>query len=372
MDYIADRTRTIDASAIRKIWELAITMTDPVDFSIGQPDFHASPELKAAAIDAINADHDTYTLTAGVNSFRQALAGKISEQFGWADPQILVTAGLSGALLLALMTTANPQDEVLIPDPYFVSYCHLTNLVGAKPVYIDTYPDFQLRPEQIAAHITKKTKLLMLNSPANPTGQITSVDNLKAIAEIAREHQLLVVSDEIYCDFAYDQPCPSIASYYENTLVLRGYSKSYGVPGWRLGYVAMPQHLAPVFEKMATLQQYTFVCAPHPFQLAAQATLDCDISGQIDNYRRKRDLIYNGLKGSFDLVRPEGAFYCFVPAPGPNATDFVAQAIKNNVLVIPGAAFSQRNTHFRLSYATSDERIKTGAQRLCQLAEQFA
>ena len=372
MDYIADRTKSIDASAIRKIWEMAATMTDPVDFSIGQPDFHASAALKAAAIEAIQADQDTYTLTAGVSSFRQALAAKISHQFGWSDPQILVTAGLSGALLLALMATANPQDEVLIPDPYFVSYRHLTNLVGAKPVYIDTYPDFQLRPELIAAHITKNTKLLMLNSPANPTGQVSSPEQLMAIAEIAREHRLLVVSDEIYADFAYDQPCPSIASYYQNTLVLRGYSKSCGVPGWRLGYVAMPEHLTGVFEKMATLQQYTFVCAPHPFQLAAQATLDCDLSGQIDNYRRKRDLIYDGLKGSFDLVRPGGAFYCFVPAPGPSATDFVTQAIKNNVLVIPGSVFSQKDTHFRLSYATSDERIKTGAQRLCKLADQVA
>lgn len=368
MDYIAERGKCIDASEIRRIWQLAATMTDPVDFSIGEPDFPAPERVKAAAIEAIRQDKNTYTLTTGIEPLRTAVAGRIADQLGWDNPGVLVTSGLSGALLLALMATVNPGDEVLMADPYFVSYKHLVSLHGGTCVFIDTYPDFQLSAEQVAAHITPKTKMLLLNSPANPTGTVYTAENLRAVAEVAREHELLVISDEIYELFSYDTPAVSIAEFYENTIVMRGYSKSLGVPGWRLGYIAVPEHLGGLLDQIATLQQYTFVCAPHPFQIAALEAFNTDMSSLIDAYRTKRNLVYEGLKDSFGLLQPQGAFYAFVPAPGGDATAFVEKAIKNDVLIIPGSVFSQENTHFRLSYATSDEDIAKGVERLNALA----
>ena len=369
MDYVAERATRIDASGIRRIWQMAANMTDPVNFSIGQPDFDAPEALKAAAIKAITENCNGYSVTAGIDPLRQSLAERIGEEFGWPDPRVLISSGLSGALLLSLMGTINPGEEVLIPDPYFVSYRHLVNLLDGKCVFVDTYPDFQLDPAGLSEKITPKTKLLLLNSPANPNGVVYSAEQLKAIAQVARQHELLVLSDEIYAEFSYDGPAASIASFYENTIVLRGFSKTYGVPGWRMGYVAFGPGLAEIFEQMATLQQYTFVCAPHPFQVACADALDCDMSHQIDHYRRKRDRIYNGLKDVFSLTKPGGAFYAFPAAPGGDGEAFVAEAIRNDVLIIPGNVFSQRNSHFRISYATSDEDIDKGIERLRRLAE---
>lgn len=370
MKYTSDRTKLIDASGIRRIWQMAVDMSDPVNFSIGQPDFDAPEALKAAAIEAINHGCNGYSVTAGIDPLREKLAAGVADEFGWADPQILISSGLSGALLLCLMATVNPGEEVLLGDPYFVSYRHLVNLLDGCCVFIDTYASFEIDPDQLSEKITAKTKLLLLNSPANPSGAVCTAGKLKAIAEIARRHELLVVSDEIYAEFSYDGPACSIASFYENTIVLRGFSKTYGVPGWRMGYVAFGPNLGEVFEQMATLQQYTFVCAPHPFQVACMKALDCDMSEQIDHYRRKRDRVYEGLKDAFELSKPGGAFYAFPAAPGGDGEEFVRRAIENDVLIIPGNVFSQRNSHFRLSYATSDDNIDKGIERLRRLAEE--
>lgn len=367
MDYLSERSKTVDASAIRKVWQMAVHMKDPANFSIGEPDFPTPQAIKQAAVQAILNDKNTYTLTAGIDPLRQKLAERITNEFQWKNPGILVTSGLSGALLLILMATVNPGDEVLIPDPFFVSYRHLTNLFNGKCLFIDTYPDFALSAEKLEAMITPKSKILILNSPSNPSGAVYSQEQLKAVAALARKHHLLVISDEIYRDFSYDQPAASIAQYYENTLIMRGMSKSYGIPGWRMGYISAPEHLSELMDKFITLQQYTFVCAPHPFQIAAITALDCDMSEQIEAYKAKRDLIYNGLKEKFNLVKPGGAFYAFVPVPGGDATAFVTKAIANNVLIIPGQAFSQRNSHFRISYATKNEKILQGIERLNQL-----
>jgi len=367
MDYLAQRTHCIDASGIRRIWKMAATMTDPVNFSIGEPDFHTPDIIKQAAIDAINNDNNGYTLTGGIEALVEKISTATQKEFGWENPSVLVTSGLSGALTLAMMAMVEAGDEVLIPDPYFVSYAHLVNLHGGTPVFIDTYPNFTLTSAQIEAAITPNTKILMLNSPGNPTGVVYSENDLKEIATVAKKHNLLVISDEIYSEFSYDQPAKSFGHYYENTMVLRGFSKSYGMPGWRLGYIAAPQILDSIMNSIASLQQYTFVCAPHPFQKAAVTALDCDLTQYIEDYRIKRDLIFNGLKDTFELIKPHGAFYAFVKAPGGDATSFVEKAIQNNVLIIPGSVFSQKNTHFRISFATSNTQIEKGIQRLLSL-----
>jgi len=363
---IARRLDRLDASGIRKVFDLAAGMADPINLSIGQPDFDVPPPVKDAAVQAIGAGRNKYTQTQGDADLRAAVARRARREFGWADePPILITSGVSGALLLALLATVDPGDEVVFADPYFVMYAHLVHLVGGHCVTVDTYPDFRPDAAKFAEAISDRTRLLILNSPANPTGCVYTEDELRALAELAAQRNLLVISDEIYDAFCYDGPFHSIASMYPNTLLLRGFSKTYGMTGWRMGWCT---GAAPLLEKMTMLQQYTFVCAPSMAQAAGRAALATDPSGHVADYRRKRDMVFETLGEAFGLVKPAGAFYAFVPAPGGDATAFVEKAIAHNVLVIPGSVFSERDTHFRLSYATSDEKLQEGLEILKSLA----
>jgi aspartate aminotransferase/aminotransferase len=365
---LADRTGKIDASGIRKVFALAAELEDPVNFSIGQPDFDVPDALKDEAIKAIKDGLNKYSQTAGDSLLKEKIAEQVKNEFGWAEPAVLVTSGVSGGLLLAFMALINPGDEVIIPDPYFVMYKHLVNMLGGKCVFADSYPDFKLPVEKIGEAITAKTKLIILNSPCNPTGVVYSEQQIKALAEVAAEKDILVMTDDIYEKFCYDGDCPSIAHHYDRTLLLRGFSKSYAMTGWRLAYTAAHGSLRDVVEEMTKIQQYTFVCAPTPFQQAAIAALDYDVSDLVDAYRKKRELLYEGLKDKFELIKPGGAFYAFVKAPGGSGTEFVEKAIANNVLVIPGNVFSEKDTHFRISYATSNDKIQEGIEILRKLA----
>lgn len=363
---IADRMRLLDASGIRKVFDLAAGMKDPINLSIGQPDFDVPEPIKAEAVDAIRRGENRYTQTQGDAALRGAVAGACRREFGWDDDRpYLISSGVSGALVLTMLALVNDGDEVVFTDPYFVMYSHLVNLAGGVPVPVDTYPDFRPDVGKIAAAITDRTRMLILNSPCNPTGAVYDEAELRAIAELAGRHDLLVVADEIYNLFCYDQPFVSIASFYDNTLLMRGFSKSYAMTGWRIGWCTGP---APIIEKMTMLQQYSFVCAPSFAQAASVAALKTDMSGASAAYKRKRDMVFDALGEKFSMVRPGGAFYAFVPAPGGDATAFVRRAIANNVLIIPGNVFSTRDTHFRISYATSDERLAEGLEILASLA----
>jgi len=203
-------------------------------------------------------------------------------------------------------------------------------------------------------------------SPASPCSKTI----LPSTATVKMDIRLVANQnpDEIYEKFCYDGDYTSIGKFYDKTLLLRGFSKSYAMTGWRLGFAAAPQSLKNVVEEMTKIQQYTFVCAPTPFQKAAIAALDYDVSKHVEAYKKKRDLLYEGLKGSFELVKPGGAFYAFVKAPAGKASKFVEKAIKNNVLIIPGNVFSEKDTHFRISYATSDDKIRQGVEILRKLS----
>lgn len=364
---LADRTKLIDASGIRKVFALAEKLKDPINFSIGQPDFDVPDELKEEAIKAIRAGQNKYSQTAGDTLLKEKIAERIKKEIGWDRPAVMVTSGVSGGLLLAFMALINPGDEVIIPDPYFVMYKHLVNMLGGKCVFVDGYPTFQLPLEKIRRAVTDKTKLIIVNSPSNPTGVVYGEEQIRKVAEIAAKKNIIVLSDEIYEKFCYEGRCTSIARYYDRVIVLGGFSKSYAMSGWRLGYAAANEVLKDVIEEMTKIQQYTFVCAPSPFQKAAIAALDYDVSRFVAAYRKKRDLVYEGLKDKFELVRPGGAFYAFVKSPAGTATEFVEKAIANNVLIIPGNVFSEKDTHFRISYATSDEKIKQGVEILRRL-----
>jgi aspartate aminotransferase len=277
-----------------------------------------------------------------------------------------VTSGVSGGLFLALMATVNPGDEVICADPYFVMYKHLVNLLGGKAVPVDTYPDFKLTAEAVEAVATERSKILMVNSPSNPTGVTMDKSELEALAAVAKRLDLLVITDEIYESLQYDELPSTMVGMYDKVILLNGFSKNAGMTGWRVGFAAGPEE---IIQHMNTLQQYTFVCAPSFAQKAAVVALQMDMSEKIEAYRRKRDLVYYGLRNNFDVVKPGGAFYIFPEAPGGDGDAFVMKAIEHNVLIIPGSVFSEQKTHFRISFAAADEVIKQGVDVLNEIAE---
>src|SRR4051812_21956874 len=372
MPRLAQRVGRIDSSGIRRIFDLAKSLKDPINLSIGQPDFDVPPQLKQAAHAAIDAGRNSYTLTQGIPELREQIRGE-ERAFTRRDHQpnqVLVTSGVSGGLFLALLALIDDGDEVIVPDPYFVMYKHLTRLFGGVPVYLDTYGDaFGIDPAKLEKLITRKTKLLLLNSPANPTGRILTRAELEGIAKVCAKHGVLVVSDEIYRHFAY-VPMTSMAEVYPDTLVLVGHSKSFGMTGWRLGYACGP---ADVVEAMTKVQQYSFVCAPSIVQYAALACPQVDLSQHISDYAAKRDLMYGLLEDTFEIGPPDGAFYLWAKAPtGFTGPSFVEKAIANNLLIIPGNVFSERDSHFRICYTVPDAKLRQGAELLVALSARTA
>ncbi len=369
---ISQRAMEIDASGIRKVFDLAAKLQDPINLSIGQPDFDVPDPIKEKAIAAIRAGKNRYTPTQGIGELIEPIRRDVCAGTGWRDPGVLILSGTSAGIMLGMFATLNPGDEVIFLDPYFVMYKHLPRLIGAVPVPVNSYPDFRLHPERIEAAITPRSKMLILCSPNNPTGIALTPKELQAAADLAKKHNLLVLSDEIYDAFCYQKHHSIAPLLPEQCILLKGYSKTYAMTGWRLGYAAGPK---AIIEQMTKLQQYTFVCAPAPAQYAALELLHAgsvDMTAHIDDYRRKRDRIISGLSTHFAINNPDGAFYAFPKVPGSlTATEFVNRAVANNVLVIPGTVFSGQDTHFRLSYAASDQTIERGITALNTLAEEI-
>jgi aspartate aminotransferase/aminotransferase len=362
--WLSARTKQFDSSGIRKVFDLSAKMKDPINLSIGQPDFPAPEPIKRAAIDAINADRNGYSQTQGIPDLRERLQAIVHQQYGHDDRRVLVTAGTSGSLVLAMLALVDPGDEVIVFDPYFVMYPALAAMVGGKAVYVDTYPDFYIDVDKVAAAITPRTKLILFNSPSNPTGMVASPEVARDLAELAARHHIALLSDEIYRLFCYDAPLPSPAAWNPDTIVVDGFSKSYGVTGWRLGWVHGP---AAIIDKMTMLQQYTFVCAPHPLQWAAVAALDVDMEPQAAEYSRRRHLVLDGLRhAGYEVAPAAGAFYVFpqVPESCGSGQEFVERAIENELLIIPGGIFSRRDTHFRISYAANEQTLQRGLEVL--------
>ncbi len=364
--WIAERMRHIDASGIRKVFELARSLKDPVNLSIGQPDFDVPQPIKAAAKEAMDRGANAYTVTQGIPELRSKIRDDVDRRYGHAEREVFITSGTSGGLVLALSCTINPGDEVVIFDPYFVMYPHLVTLAGGNAVYVDTYPNFRIDIDKVRAVLTPRTKVILVNSPANPTGVLHERESLRALATLARERRILLMSDEVYRVFSYDAPFCSPAEFNDEVLVFDGFSKAYGMTGWRLGFAHGPRGL---IQEMIKLQQFSFVCAPSIVQHAGAVAWDYDVSGIVADYRRKRDRIYEGLKGHFEMTKPGGAFYLFPKAPWGTSTEFVAEAIRNNLLIIPGNTFSKRDTHFRLSFAADERTLDRGIEILNRIAE---
>ncbi len=388
---ISQRCRELDTSGIRRIFELGAQLNDPINLSIGQPDFPVPDEIKAAAVDAINANHNGYTLSQGIPQLRKRCAKQLHDELGWPDSiaapgktegggiGLIITSGTSGALYLMNMALLSPGDEIIIPDPYFVAYPAMAKLAQGRAVRCDTYPDFRMTAERIEPLITERTKAVLLNSPANPTGVVLTREECAQILELCRSKGVLLVSDEIYSEFTFADaaaetpvglraPSPaSVSGSHEDILLIRGFGKSFGCTGWRMGFAAGPEAL---IREMTKLQQYSYVCAPAPLQYGCMSAYDVDITELVDTYRARRDMVLGELGKVTEVFEPGGAFYCFVKVPeklGMTSQEFFERALERNVLLIPGNAFSSKDTHFRISMAVAEDKLKRGVAILAEL-----
>lgn len=365
--WIADRMRRIDASGIRKVFDLAARMTDPINLSIGQPHFDTPEPIKQALNKAVAEGKNAYSQTQGIAPLIEKIQKSVDAQYGHSDRKVFISSGTSGGLMLALSVLVNPGDEVIVFDPWFVMYKHLTTLAGGKVVEIDTYPDFRIDLNRVRDAITPRTKVILCNSPANPNGAVASAADFERLAKLAAEKDVALISDEIYKTFCYDRPFVSPARWNEQTIVIDGFSKSHSMTGWRIGWAHGPQH---VIQQMLKLQQFTFVCAPHPVQYAGLVAWDYDVSDRVAEYKAKRDFMVAQLQDDFEIHGAEGAFYLFPKAPWGTGSEFVAEAIRNNLLIIPGNVFSPHDTHFRISYAAENRTLERGVEVLRRLARQ--
>lgn len=374
---LSQRALSMRPSGIRRVFELAATKTDVINFSIGQPDFDVPDAVKRAAMSAIESGHNGYTVTQGIAPLRAGLQAKLAHELDWdfgtnGSSDVLVTSGTSAGLFLSYFTLVNAGDEIVLPDPYFVVYPQLAAMVGATVRYCDTYPDCRMTAERIEPLLTERTKFVLINSPSNPVGVVLNESELRDIVDLCNSRGVIVVSDEVYDEFTYSDGLEggrfaTPARFTDQIVVLRGFSKTYGMTGWRLGYAAGPKSL---IERMTTVNQFSFVCAPSMVQHAGAAALGVDMGAQVAAYERKRDLVMEMLGDVTKVVQPAGAFYAFPEVPehmGLSATEFFEQAAEAGVLVIPGSVFSERDTHFRISFAVSDAKLRAGLERLRSL-----
>lgn len=364
--WISQRSHAFDSSGIRKVFDLAAKLKNPVNLSIGQPDFDVPDEVKNACIDAIQNGKNAYSPSQGIGPLRERLKQDIQQRYGHEDRDVFISSGTSGGLVLAILSMVNAGDEVIIFDPYFVMYEPLVRLVGGTPILINTYPDFRIDLARVEAALTPKTKLILLNSPGNPTGVTATQEEVRGLADLAQQHNIALLSDEIYSQFVYDSEFATPADYNPHTIVIDGFSKSHAMTGWRVGWVHGPR---AVIETMIKLQQYSFVCAPQPAQWASLAALDVEMSKYRTDYEAKRNMLVDGLKDLYEFSVPGGAFYLFPKAPKGTGTEFVSRAIERELLVIPGGIFSQQDTHFRISYAAPNATIEKGIEILRDLAK---
>lgn len=375
--FISRRVAQVPPSGIRRFFDIAATMDDVISLGIGEPDFDSPEKIIAAGIQSLEKGATHYTSNSGIEELRRAIATDLDERYGQTyNPasEILVTVGVSEALYLALTAILDPGDEVIIPQPAFVSYVPETIFAGGVPVIVNTTVenDFQVTAEQIEAAITPRTKALLIGYPNNPTGAVMSRENLTELAMLAEKHDLLVISDEIYDKLVYgtEHVCfPSLPGMYQRTILLQGFSKSHAMTGWRVGYAAAPSELLSAMRK---IHQYTIMSAPTTSQWAALAGLENgeeETRAMVAEYDRRRKLIVNGLNEiGLSCFEPKGAFYAFpsIQATGMSDDEFADTLLQEErVAVVPGNAFGEAGRGFvRCSYATAYEKIEQALERL--------
>ncbi len=365
-------------SGIRRFFDIANDMEDVISLSIGEPDFSTPFHIREKGIESLEKGKTWYTSNAGMPRLRKAIAGYVERHAGAVyqpETEVLVTVGGSEGIDLCMRTLLSPGDEVLIPEPCFVCYDPLARLAGAVPVTINTRAEdgFRLTAEALKAAITPKTKLLILPFPSNPTGAVMRREHLEAIAEVLRDTDIFILSDEIYGDLTYgDRAHVSIVSLdgmRERTVYVSGFSKSFAMTGWRLGYVCAP---APIMKQMIKVHQYGLMCAPTVSQHAAIEAMengDEDVASMRADYDARRRFIVSELNNmGLTCFNPEGAFYVFpsIQKTGMTSEDFCTQLLmEQHVAVVPGTAFGECGEGFvRISYCYSIAHITEAMHRI--------
>lgn len=376
-NFVSQRVQGIPPSGIRRFFDIAATMDDVISLGIGEPDFVTPEPLVQAGIRALQKGETHYTSNSGILELRQALSAHLNKLYGVGyDPEseLLITVGVSEALYLAMGAVLDPGDEVIVPEPCFVSYAPEVVLAGGKAVTIATHVEqgFQVTGEAVEAAVTERTKALLIGYPNNPTGAVMSRERLQEIAAVAEKHDLLVISDEIYDQLVYgvEHVCfASLPGMRDRTITLGGFSKDYAMTGWRLGYAAAPPEALAAMRK---IHQYTIMCAPTTAQISALAALEKGapfVEEMRNEYDRRRRLIVGGLNNlGLPTFEPHGAFYAFpaITASGMDDGTFAETLLQEErVAVVPGSAFGASGAGFvRCSYATAYEEIEEALERI--------
>ena len=363
---ISRRASAFDSSGIRKAFDLAARLEDPINLAIGQPDFAMPAAACEAARVAIDSGKSGYTQTQGIPQLRERLEGAVRDELGQAGRKLCVTSGSSGALVLVLMALVDPGDEVILFEPAFVMYRPLVEFLGGRCVIVDTSPSFRIDVEGVAAATTPRTKAILLNTPSNPTGFVAPLDTVRDLALLAERAGVTLISDELYRSYCYDEPFHSPAAHSDSVVVIDGFSKSHAMTGWRVGWVHGP---AEVIDACTMLQQYTFVCAPQVGQWAAIAAIDAPMEIPLAECKRKRDKLMAGIASHYRFVKPGGAFYLYPEAPGGSGKRFAELAAeREKLIVVPGSVFGAADTHFRIAYTVTDRTLDRGIAALLRLA----
>lgn len=373
----------LQPSGIRAFFDLVLGMKDVISLGVGEPDFVTAWNIRESAIASLEQGYTSYTSNKGLMKLRMQIAHFLKNRYGLKynpDDEILVTVGVSEGLDLAMRALLNPGDKVLVPEPYYVSYPAVTALAGGIPVFIPTGKNnFKLTPAALEAHCDKKTKAIILNYPANPTGVSYTKKELEAIKAAALKHNLMVVADEVYDELTYDFehiPFASLAGARKSTVYLNGFSKAYAMTGWRVGYVCgTPEVIAA----MTKIHQYTIMCVSITAQIAAAEALVAGRSAVMQmkrEYSRRREFVREGLKSmGLECVNAQGTFYAFASIKNTSLSsmDFCQRLLKEQrVAVVPGTAFGKScEGYIRISYASSLDNLKEALRRIEVFLGQF-
>ncbi|MCX5678061.1 MAG: aminotransferase class I/II-fold pyridoxal phosphate-dependent enzyme [Candidatus Omnitrophica bacterium] len=367
----------IPPSGIRVFFDLVLGMKDVISLGVGEPDFVTPWNVRERAIYAIEEGYTSYTSNKGLIDLRREVSKFLKHRYGLDyDPEeeILITVGVSEAFDLSLRAIIDRDDKILIPEPAYVSYAPITTLCGGRPISINTSPDgnFKITPKDITKLCDNRTKAMILNYPNNPTGASYSRKELKAISEVVLKRDLIMISDEIYCDLTYDfehTPFATLPKMRERTIYLNGFSKSYAMTGWRVGYACGPANLIAAMTK---IHQYTMLCASIISQMAALEALkygERSVQEMKREYKRRREFVISRLNEiGLPCHRPEGAFYAFpsIKKTGLSSLEFSKRLLsKEKVAVVPGTAFgSLGEGYLRISYASNMDRLKEALSRI--------
>lgn len=382
---LSDTVVGIKPSGIRKFFDIAATMDDVISLGVGEPDFQTPWSVRKAGITSLEKGKTKYTSNSGLEKLRQEISNYIDRKYGVsydASHEVLVSVGGSEAIDATLRAVITPGDEVIIPQPSYVCYEPITKLCGGVPVIIETLAenDFKVTPEQLKNAISDKTKALILPYPCNPTGAIMERADLQALAEVLRDTNILVISDEIYSELTFsDKPHVSIASIdgmRERTAMINGFSKTFSMTGWRLGFACGPQQ---IISQLTKIHQFAIMCAPTMSQYAAiEALRGCDeaVAQMKAEYNRRRRLMVDGFnKAGLACREPKGAFYAFpcIKSTGLTSDEFCEKLLeKKHVAVVPGTAFGKGGEGFvRASYCYSPEHIIEAIRRIEEFVKEI-